>query len=248
MRWFRTLIYPPSFPSDVPQSDAPFPPPGPAGQFPGFTSTAGRSDCLPPFPPHFVAFAWRYRSLCARVSLPSPAERSRRRPGVFDYPVTPRSGSYAEAAGPPRFLGNPSAYMPCSLTPVGPPRQAISALQCCLPPYSKRRLPRREPFGAQSHGLHTRCLRSVTTVTRSHVRLASGCWPSFAGRGWLPAGFPLRVSELVTSHPPCPGFSWRTVALGRRPQVPTAQNLFFPCAIIRSAVYFVSSKLFPANK
>jgi hypothetical protein len=73
-------------------------------------------------------------------------------------------------------------------------------------------------FGAPSHGLLTRCLRFVTTITRGHARLASGCWPSFAGRGWLPAGFPRKVSELVTSHPPCPGLSWRTVALGSAPQ------------------------------
>src|SRR5207302_10053663 len=85
-------------------------------------------------------------------------------------------------------------------------------------------------FGAQSHGLFTRCLRFVTTITRDHARLASGCWPSFAGRGWLPAGFPLRVSELVTSHPPCPGFSSRTVPLGRRPQVPTPVKKLVQCA------------------
>src|SRR5207237_9494073 len=42
----------------------------------------------------------------------------------FHYPVTPRSGSVAEAAGPPRFLGNPIVHMPCSPTPAGPPRQA----------------------------------------------------------------------------------------------------------------------------
>src|SRR6266568_7488077 len=42
-------------------------------------------------------------------------------------------------------------------------------------------------------------------------RLASGCWPGFAGRDWLPAGFPRKVSELLTSHPPCPGFTWRTI-------------------------------------
>ena len=209
LRWSRTSVCPASFLSDVPQSGVPFPPPGPSGSVPRLHQYC-RTLRFPAAHPAALRCLRLAVPIFARLFAPVDSRTRRRRPGVFDYPVTPRSGSYAEAAGPPRFLGNPSAYMPCSLTPVGPPRQAISALQCCLPPYSKRRLPRREPFGAQSHGLHTRCLRSVTTVTRSHVRLASGCWPSFAGRDWLPAGSLCRVSEFVTSHPPCPGFSWRT--------------------------------------
>src|SRR6202022_4911228 len=42
--------------------------------------------------------------------------------------------------------------------------------------------------GAQSHGLHTRCLRFVTTVTRSHARLASDCWPALPGGVGYPLG------------------------------------------------------------
>jgi hypothetical protein len=118
--------------------------------------------------------------------------------------------------------------MPCSVTPAGSPRQAISTLRYCLPSFLRRRLPRRESFGAESHGLRTRCLRSVTTVTRSHVRLASGCWPSFAGRDWLPAGSLCRVSELVTSHPPCPGFSWRTRTSSRSRETSPGSDRIVP--------------------
>jgi hypothetical protein len=169
----------------------------------------GRSDSLSSIPPHFVAFAWRYRWLRSWL-------RSRRRSSAavaglgFLLPGYPPFRLRAEAAGPPRFLGNPIVHMPRSLTPVGLSRQAISALPFCLPSFLQRRLPRREPFGAESHGLHTRCLRFAARVTRSDTRLASGCWPGFAGRDWLPAGSQCRVSELVTSHPPCPGFAWRT--------------------------------------
>jgi len=44
-------------------------------------------------------------------------------------------------------------------------------------------------YGAQSHGLLAPCVRFAVQVTRYHATLGSGRWPSFAGRGWLPAGF-----------------------------------------------------------
>ena len=43
---------------------------------------------------------------------------------------------------------------------------------------------------------------------RHHARLASGCWPSSAGRGWLPAGFQRKVSAFIASS--FPKLSWRT--------------------------------------
>ena len=52
-------------------------------------------------------------------------------------------------------------------TPVGPERQAIRRSRCCLPLVTRRRLPRVCDFGAQSHGLHLRCLRFATAVTRA---------------------------------------------------------------------------------
>ena len=61
--------------------------------------------------------------------------------------------------------GKPSVSMPCSPTPVGPSCQAHTACWCGLPPHLQRRLPRKAPFGAQSHGLLTRCLRFAAVVT-----------------------------------------------------------------------------------
>jgi hypothetical protein len=94
-------------------------------------------------------------------------------------------------------------YMPCSgPTPVGPLCQAIRALpyslapRCCLPHIQKRRLPLRTNFGAQSHGLHTRCLRFAAAVTDVHARLASGWWPTLAGRDSNPLG-PFARFQLV---------------------------------------------------
>jgi hypothetical protein len=58
--------------------------------------------------------------------------------------------------------------MPCShQTPAGPERQAIRRSRCCLPLLTRRRLPQVVDFGAQSHGLHLRCLRFAAAVTRA---------------------------------------------------------------------------------
>jgi hypothetical protein len=62
-------------------------------------------------------------------------------------------------------------------------------------------------FEARSHGFCNRCLRFTAAVTRVRARLASGCWPSFAGLGWLPTGLLRKVP--VYSHPPFPSFPWR---------------------------------------
>src|ERR1700680_3544200 len=137
---------------------APLPSPRPPpGRSPGFPSTPRRSDSLPSFPPHFVAFAWRYRSLYARAFAPVGGRAQPPQARGFPFPGHPSVRVSAEAAGPPRFLGNPTAYLPCSLTPMGPPRQAFSALRCCLPRISPRRLPR-SPLARLTH---TACTLAV---------------------------------------------------------------------------------------
>src|SRR5207253_7363402 len=62
-------------------------------------------------------------------------------------------------------------------------------------------------FGAQSHGRFTGGLPSVPTTIRDPATPPSGRWPTFAGGGGFPVGFPLRFSELVNSHPTCTAFS-----------------------------------------
>ena len=64
-------------------------------------------------------------------------------------------------------------------------------------------------FEAQSHGLHTRCLRFVVTVARvliyDQAKLAPGWWHSFAGRVFHPLGsfvkFQLRCLSVASSSP-----------------------------------------------
>jgi hypothetical protein len=56
-----------------------FPPPGPReSSSPASTVLSGRCDFLPPIPPHFVSFVWRYHSvrLCSSLLAdPTPVSR-----------------------------------------------------------------------------------------------------------------------------------------------------------------------------
>src|ERR1035441_528397 len=84
-------------------------------------------------------------------------------------------------------------------TPVGPmharPSRRLGAAPACVYNGGSRN----EYFEAQSHGIRTRCLRFAVKVSFPHARLASGCWPSSAGRDSLTRrvamkGFRVRVS------------------------------------------------------
>ena len=79
-----------------------------------------------------------------------------------------------DTVGPPKFPGNPKVPLPCSPTPVGPPRLASTA---------SRYYPRQSDnegsnvmitFGAQSHGFSTGCLRFVPVLSNDYAKLASG--------------------------------------------------------------------------
>src|SRR5215471_6341320 len=109
-------------------------------------------------------------------------------------------------AGPPRFLEDPVVNMPCSPTPVGPPRSAATALRCCLPPNGKRRPPRQILISGLNH---TACPLAVYAsqggLLHRHARLASGWLASLVRAGvttrWvLPKGF--RLSILLSQALP----------------------------------------------
>ena len=95
-----------------------------------------------------------------------PASTTRNGPGFWSPGFPHRLFRYGDNRIS-RVPVRPSRCMPCShQTPAGPERQAIQRSRCCLPLLTRRRLPRIVDFGAQSHGLHLRCLRFATTVTR----------------------------------------------------------------------------------
>ncbi len=83
-----------------------------------------------------------------------------------------------ETTGRPKFLGNPVVPTPCSQTPARPTCQAIRQLGTARRASNGESSPRFGNFGAQSHGISTRCLRFAVRLTPTHARLASGCWPA----------------------------------------------------------------------
>ena len=141
-----------------------------------------RSDSLPLISPHFVAFAWRYH----RSSPVRPTSSGQSCGSTWSWSPGLQAGSHDGDGRVSQVPERPSC--PCALfldpgrTEV---RQAIAAPRHGPRLCQQRWLPRAEDFGARSHGIGTRCLRFAMEVARHHARLASGCWPSFAGRDSL---------------------------------------------------------------
>ena len=169
----------------------------------------GSSDFLPPFRPHFVAFVWPYHLapvVCSRIhqTLQLRARGIRawlpRRQFLFSVEMT----------GPPRFLGDPHPYMPCSSTPAGSPRQALAAIRCCLPPIEQRRHPRLSQFRGSitrpAHSLST--LRSMGCPNATQDSLPAGGQPLPGGvlPHWVPLqSFRAASFPLLPIAQACPG-------------------------------------------
>ena len=197
---------PPSFPRTFPCSGAPFPPRGPSGWFPRFAGTMRHSDFLSPFPRCFVSFASRYRR-CALGFVPAAARRHGCGPGIV-YRI-PQTGFIDGGDRTSQVPGGPHLNVPCSATPVGPPRSATTALRCCLPPIRKRRLPRQILISGLNHTARTLAVyASQGGLPHRHARLASGWLASLIRAGLITRKVPMK--GFRSSHPPFPGFAWRT--------------------------------------
>lgn len=128
-------------------------------------------------------------------------------------PASPTGSSGTETTGSPEFPADPLDTCPAHIRP----RRDRSAR-----PFSARGVAFRSrhgvgshnsAFGAQSHGLHRRCLRFAAPVTRETTQdsLPGGGQPY--PRGLRPAGSVRKVSEtthLTSSLPPSPSFARRT--------------------------------------
>jgi hypothetical protein len=119
---------------------------------------------LPPaFPPHFVAFVWRYHRPPSLFVSPVKLPRGGIKTGldVSGFPLwSPINQAHSvEQYGPPRFLGSPLVPLPCSWTPAAPPCHAIQTRRCS--PRSQKYEGRsiQQIFEAASQGFSTRCLR-----------------------------------------------------------------------------------------
>lgn len=218
------------FPSNVAATGTPFPPPGPRGLgSPASTVLWGApTSCLPDA-------ALR----CLRLALPDAAscrfapavQDARPGPGVLRRAPLPAICVW-RWSGPPRFLGDPRASLPCSPTPAGPTRLAYGTSSARPPLCPRRRLLRLRTFGALSHGFQARCLRfALGLLLRTQDSLpAAG---RSTGRDWLPAGFPRKVSRCILHRFPLsqafPGA--RTGSAPQRPEQDTNRGRAVPVPI-----------------
>ena len=93
------------FPRSSRPTDASLPSTGSSGaSSPASAVLSRRYDLLPPVPPHFVSFAWRYLRVHSFSSL--LAGRMHRR-GLELLTRSPGRDFAEETTGSPRFLGNP---------------------------------------------------------------------------------------------------------------------------------------------
>jgi len=135
-----------------------------------------------------------------------PTTRRRRRESGDTYlPASPRADSRClrEIGGPPRFLGNPGAYMPCSLTPAGWYRSGQ---------YNRSILPSdiytaSAPTARTFRGSITRPAHSLSTLRRSRLpastqdSLLAGDQPLPGGIGYPPGSLRNFRTVILSSFP-----------------------------------------------
>jgi hypothetical protein len=177
----------PSFPSPVLRFRLPLPSTGSSWrEFPGFLGTTRSSDSLRSVPPRFVSFAWRlppFRPCSFHLF------RALGTGGLeLGHPVL-RPGLTVEIAGPPRFLGDPNACVPCSLTPA----ESVVPRHRGTPDAAFRQsdgvgLRSLVNLGAQSHGPHARCLRFAARVAPTPRKTRFRLVATLCRAGSLPLG------------------------------------------------------------
>src|SRR5512142_119813 len=154
-----------------------------------------------------------------RASLPSlggtpaaPAFRSRgrraRRPRAWSW-----SPGISGRDEPRRRLGLPGSWgtpasVPCSSTPAGSRTPGPCGVAMRPSVNCTTSAPASRISGLNRTARSLAVYASQPGLPRHRARLASGRWPGFAGRDWLPAGSRRKVSALLTF--PFPKLSWRT--------------------------------------
>ena len=162
--------------------------------------------------------------LCLRVPASTPLPTSRdARPSDrgLGTPVCPVRHFHVGTTGTPRFLEDPCAHallFDPGGTATSDRLQRIGAAFRINDGVGSHD---RKPFGAQSHGLCTGCLRFAAgdcfPTTQDSLPAAGLALPDGIG---YPSSPLARFSQLLHLTPPCPGFAWRTInVLGKRPSV-----------------------------
>ena len=137
------------------------------------------------------------------VSLPPSTSTAHGEPGFWSAGF-PSGILRTEKTGSPEFPSDPLDACPAHIRPrrdrsARPSRRP----RCCLPLMTRRRLPRVANFGAQSHGLHLRCLRFAVTVTRPPRKTRFRAGASLTRAGFDPQDlyrrFPSDSSHVISS-------------------------------------------------
>ena len=178
-------------PTPRPQRGTPFAPRGPEGPFPRFTATMGHCDFLTAFSPRFVSFAWRY--LGAPAFRPRrPQTHGRRIIPEFAVPVAPDPVFFKETARISHVPVKPVRSFAMFLRPRCDQAAPLGQGQACLarpPRLSKTRAHDKVISGLNHTAFDLAVYASQRRSPAPTQDSLPGCWPSSAGRDWLPAGF-----------------------------------------------------------
>ena len=179
---------PTCFPLPGLPADASLPSTGSSGaSSPASTVLSKRYDFLPPIPPRFVAFAWRY--LARSLVLFAPRRTSAPPgPGV-GHPVSPAGISPRKRQDLPSSWGTPIVRLHMFQSDSG--RTACTRplfLQCSSVALgiSKAKAPTKGLSKLNSMAFGLTVYASQDGLPRHHARLVSGCWSSSTGRAFHP--------------------------------------------------------------
>ena len=141
--------------------------------------------------------------LALLASLPPSTSAAHDGPGVWS-PGSPTGSLRTEKTGSPEFPSDPLDACPAPIRPRWDrDARPFRRPRCCLPRVARRRLPRIANFGAQSHGLHLRCLRFAASVTRSPRKTRFRAVASLTRAGLDPQDlyerFPSDSSHVISS-------------------------------------------------
>src|SRR5262245_19218218 len=197
------------FPRSVLPADASLPSTGSSGaSSPASAVLSRRYDSLPPIPPHFVSFAWRYPRVHSFSSL--PGGRVRRR-GLELLTRSPVRELAEEEAGSPRFLGTPNVRSPCSVDAGGTADTRPLRWRSVAPGITKARAPTRGLSALNSMAFGLAVHASRCGLPTPHAGLASSRWSGSTGRAFHPQGPDESIQGVIDISSSSPKLAWRNV-------------------------------------